>query len=48
MQFLGNKFKYYIDWCGSLFWVEVPAKKNMKIKELKKISQDYWWIFNHC
>jgi glycolate oxidase FAD binding subunit len=41
MQFLGNKFKYYIDWCGSLFWVEVPAKKNMKIKELKKISQDY-------
>ena len=41
MQFLGNKFKYYIDWCGSLFWIEVPAKKNMKIKELKKISQDY-------
>ena len=41
MQFLANKFKYYIDWCGSLFWVEVPAKKNMKIKELKKISQDY-------
>ena len=41
MKFLGNKFKYYIDWCGSLFWVEVPAKKNMKIKELKKISQDY-------
>ena len=41
MQFLGNKFKYYIDWCGSLFWVEVPAKKNMKIKEIKKISQDY-------
>lgn len=41
MQFLGNKFKYYIDWCGSLFWVEVPAKKNMKIKELKKISQEY-------
>jgi len=40
MQFLGNKFKYYIDWCGSLFWVEVPAKKNMKIKELKKISQE--------
>ena len=41
MQFLANKFKYYIHWCGSLFWVEVPAKKNMKIKELKKISQDY-------
>ena len=41
MQFLANKFKYYIDWCGSLFWIEVPAKKNMKIKELKKISQDY-------
>ena len=41
MKYLGNKFKYYIDWCGSLFWVEVPAKKNMKIKELKDKSKEY-------
>ena len=30
MKYINNKFKYYIDWCGSLFWIEVPAKKNMK------------------
>ena len=41
MKYLGNKFKYYIDWCGSLFWVEVPAKKNMKIKEIKKTTKEF-------
>jgi glycolate oxidase FAD binding subunit len=41
MKYLGNKFKYYIDWCGSLFWVEVPAKKNMKIKEIKKTIKEF-------
>ena len=41
MKYLGNKFKYYIDWCGSLFWVEVPAKKNVKIKEIKKITREF-------
>jgi glycolate oxidase FAD binding subunit len=38
MSYLGNKFKYYIDWCGSLFWVEVPPKKNNKVSEIKKKS----------
>ena len=38
MNYLGNKFKYYIDWCGSLFWVEVPSKKNNKVSEIKKKS----------
>jgi glycolate oxidase FAD binding subunit len=38
MSYLGNKFKYYIDWCGSLFWVEVPPKKNNKVGEIKKKS----------
>jgi glycolate oxidase FAD binding subunit len=38
MSYLGNKFKYYIDWCGSLFWVEVPSKKNNKVSEIKKKS----------
>jgi len=41
MKYLNNKYKYYIDWCGSLFWVEVPAKKNMKIKEIKKTTKDF-------
>jgi glycolate oxidase FAD binding subunit len=41
MKYLGNKFKYYIDWCGSLFWVEVPAKKNMKIKEIKNTTKEF-------
>ncbi len=41
MKYLGNKFKYYIDWCGSLFWIEMPAKKNMKIKEIKKITKEH-------
>ena len=36
MQNLGNKYKYYIDWCGSLYWIEVKSKKNMKIVEIKK------------
>jgi glycolate oxidase FAD binding subunit len=41
MQYLGNKFKYYIDWCGSLIWLEVPPKKNIKVKEIKKIAKEY-------
>ena len=41
MKYLGNKFKYYIDWCGSLFWVEVPANKNMKIKDIKKNTKEF-------
>ena len=41
MNYLSNKYKYYIDWCGSLFWVEVPAKKHMKIKEIKKTTKDF-------
>ena len=38
MSYLGNNFKYYIDWCGSLFWIEVPPKKNNKVGEIKKKS----------
>ena len=36
MQYLGNKHKYYIDWCGSLYWIEVLAKKASKVGEIKK------------
>ena len=38
MKHLGNKFKYYIDWCGALFWIDVPSKKNNKIKEMKELA----------
>ena len=40
MQKLGNKYKYYIDWCGSLYWIEVKSKKNMKITEIKKFIKE--------
>jgi glycolate oxidase FAD binding subunit len=40
MQYLGNKYKYYIDWCGSLYWIEVQAKKNNKIGEIKKLIKE--------
>jgi glycolate oxidase FAD binding subunit len=38
MKCLGNKFKYYIDWCGALFWIDVPSKKNNKVKEIKDLT----------
>ena len=37
IQKIGNKFKYYIDWCGSLYWIEVHSNKNSKIAEIKKL-----------
>jgi len=40
MQYLGNKYKYYIDWCGSLYWIEVQAKKNNKIGEIKRLIKE--------
>ena len=37
IQKIGNKFKYYIDWCGSLYWIEMKSNKNSKITEIKKL-----------
>ncbi len=37
MKYLKDNFKYYIDWCGSLFWIEVIDNENGKIKEIKNI-----------
>ena len=39
MKYLENKYKYYVDWCGSLYWIEVQNKKSMKISEIKKLIQ---------
>ena len=36
MKHLKNNFKYYIDWCGSLFWIEVIEEENIQIKEMKE------------
>ena len=36
MKHLKNNFKYYIDWCGSLFWIEVLEEENIQIKEMKE------------
>ena len=40
MQYLGNKYKYYIDWCGALYWIEVQSKKNNKVREIKNLIKD--------
>ena len=40
IQKIGNKLKYYIDWCGSLYWIEVHSKKNSNITEIKKLIID--------
>jgi len=37
MKYLKSNFKYYIDWCGSLFWIEVLEKENIQIKEIKEM-----------
>ena len=36
MKYLKNDFKYYIDWCGSLFWIEVLEEENIQIKAMKE------------
>ena len=40
MQYLSNKYKYYIDWCGSLYWIEVQSKKNAKVGEIKNLIKE--------
>jgi glycolate oxidase FAD binding subunit len=36
MKFLGNKLKYFIDWSGSLFWIEVPDNEDNKIAQIRE------------
>ena len=36
MKFIGNKFKYFIDWSGSLFWIEVPDNEDDKIGQIRE------------
>ena len=41
MKHLGDKYKYYIDWCGALYWIEIQSKKINKIVETKKIVREF-------
>ena len=41
MKHLGDKYKYYIDWCGALYWIEIQSKKINKIVEIKKIVKEF-------
>ena len=36
MKFIGNKFKYFIDWSGSLFWIEFPDNEDDKIGQIRE------------
>ena len=40
-KYLENNHNYFVDWCGSLFWIEVNSKKEEKIKDLKKMAKDF-------
>ncbi len=40
-RYLENRHNYFVDWCGSLFWIEVASKKEEKIRELKNLANDY-------
>ena len=45
MKFLGNKFKYFIDWSGSLFWIEVPDNEDNKIGQIREfVSKNEGYI----
>ena len=36
MKYLSKKYKYYVDWSGFLFWIEVADKEENNIKKIKK------------
>ena len=35
MNYLKNDYKYYIDWCGSLFWIEIIDMNEKKLTTIK-------------
>ena len=36
LKLLSKKYKYFVDWCGSLFWIEVADQEDEKINSIKK------------
>ena len=35
MEYLGSEYKYYIDWCGSIFWIEIADITQKKLSTIK-------------
>jgi len=35
MKYLNSDYKYYIDWCGSLFWIEISDMSEKKLLRFK-------------
>ena len=35
MKYLDHSYKYYIDWCGSLFWIEISDMGEEKLLSIK-------------
>jgi len=35
MKYLDHSYKYYIDWCGSLFWIEISDMSEEKLLSIK-------------
>ena len=35
LNYLGDEYKYYVDWCGSLFWIEIIDMSEKKLSEIK-------------
>jgi len=35
MKYLDHSYKYYIDWCGSLFWIEILDMSEEKLLSIK-------------
>ena len=35
MKYLDHNYKYYIDWCGSLFWIEISSMNEEKLLSIK-------------
>jgi glycolate oxidase FAD binding subunit len=40
MKYLGNKFKYFIDWSGSLFWIEILNNEDDKIRQIREFISE--------
>ncbi len=35
MKYLDQNYKYYIDWCGALFWIEISGMDETKLLKIK-------------
>ena len=36
IEYIKKKYKYFIDWSGALFWIEIADEDQIDIKEMKK------------